>query len=205
MLHTSYLSTVWNFPEIVEKIEQSIKSTLERICNIRLNQHQYLISSLHCGGLGIRKVEDVMLSAFLSSVCSTSILINLILSGNTSDLVDVAHFDDGLSVWKMTNELPSISNIQRNWDNVKLTRIIESLQFPSENDAARFKASSSPESSLWLSTLPSKNIRTLLDDNSFRLSVGIRVGSEICHKYTCVCGAVYDAEKRSDVIRDTVS
>lgn len=173
-----------------------MKSTMERICNISLNQHQYSISSLPCrqGGLGIRKVEDVMLSSFLSSVCSTSSLINLILSGNTTDLVDVAHFNDGLSVWKLTNEVPSNSiNVQRQWDNVNVSRIIESLQFSSEVDVARFKASLSHESSLWLSTLPSKNVGTMLDDNTFRLSVAIRVGAEICHQYTCICGTTVDS------------
>lgn len=57
---------------------------------------------------------------------------------------------------------------------------------------ARFKASLRKESSFWLSTLPSKHIDTLLDDNSFRISVALRIGAKICHPHKCRCGDIVD-------------
>lgn len=57
---------------------------------------------------------------------------------------------------------------------------------------ARFKASLRKESSYWLSAVPSKNIGTLLDDNSFKISVALRIGSKICHPHKCRCGDTVD-------------
>ena len=181
---------------MVERIDKSMKSAIESICNIRLNDYQYSVSSLPCrfGGLGIRKVADIMLPSFLSSVCSTSSLINQILSGNTSDLVEIAHYNEGLNTWKIVNnQIPDNCKNQRIWDKVNIDRIVTSLTFPSDQHKARFLASSTTEASLWLSTLPSKNVGTLLDDNTFRISVALRVGSEMCHKYECICGTTVDS------------
>lgn len=101
-----------------------MKLALEKICNTRFDEFRYTVSSLPCrrGGLGIRKVEDIMLPSFLSSVCSTSSLINLILSGNTTDLVDVAHFSKGLDIWKILNEELSSNHAvnQHHWSQSML-------------------------------------------------------------------------------------
>lgn len=49
-----------------------------------------------------------------------------------------------------------------------------------------------PESSVWLSAIPSKNIGTLLDDNTFKISVALRIGAEICQPHVCRCGQIVD-------------
>lgn len=186
---------MWKFPEIVKRIDNLMKLTIERICNIRLDDYQYSVSSLPCrqGGLGIRKVSDIMLPSFLSSICSTSSLINQILSGNTSDLVEIAHYGEGLDEWEIeNNKFPDVPANQRSWDKINSERIIESLNFPSDKHKARFIASSTKEASLWLSTLPSKNIGTLLDNNTFRISVALRIGAQMCHQYECLCGETVD-------------
>jgi hypothetical protein len=54
---------------------------------------------------------------------------------------------------------------------------------------ARYKASLRKESSAWLTVLPSRNIGTLLDNNSFRISIALRLGCDICIQHRCVCGA----------------
>lgn len=66
------------------------------------------------------------------------------------------------------------------------------MEFPSDAHIARFKASLKPESSVWLSAIPSKNIGTLLDDNTFKISVALRIGAEICQPHVCRCGQIVD-------------
>lgn len=90
------------------------------------------------------------------------------------------------------DRVPDVQTNQRSWDKINSDRIITSLNFPSDIHKARFIASLTTEASLWLSTLPSKNIGTLLDDNTFRISIALRIGSEMCHQYECICGVTVD-------------
>lgn len=113
---------LWKFPDIVSRIDSSIKSTIESICNVHFDEYQYSVSSLprRFGGLGIRKINDIMVPAFLSSVCSTSSQINDILSGNTPDLVEIAYYNEGIEAWNRVNDvLPNTGiEIQRSWDEI---------------------------------------------------------------------------------------
>ena len=52
------------------------------------------------------------------------------------------------------------------------------------------------ESRAWLSALACSSLRTLLDNQSFRLSVGLRFGLPICHPHTCHCGQKVDISSR---------
>lgn len=146
------------------------------------------------GGIGILKLEDIMLPAFLSSVNSTSSLVNSILSATTTDLAEVAYYEEGIDIWNAINSKIPINELssQRNWDEINILRILSSLNSPSDVHTAILTASLKHESSLWLSVLPSKNIGTLLDDNTFRISMALRLGAEMCHEYNCVCGVLVD-------------
>lgn len=187
---------MWKYPEFVGKIEQSMKEVLEKICNIEITEYYHQIVSLPCrfGGLGIRKISDIMYLSFLSSVISTSVLVNTMLSENAPDLTDVVYYSEALNEWNNINStIPETGkDIQSKWDEINIERIVSSLEFPSDRHMARFKASLRKESSYWLSTLPSKNIDTLLDDNSFRISVALRIGAKICHPHKCRCSDIVD-------------
>lgn len=80
------------------------------------------------------------------------------LSGNTTDLVHVAHYKDGLDIWNTINDSVPINGmtIQRKWDDISLSRIISSLHFPfpSNIHSARLQVSLKPEASMWSSALP---------------------------------------------------
>jgi hypothetical protein len=58
----------WKFSNYVNSIDSSLKSCLERILNLRLTDLQWRQSSLpiRFGGLGIRRISDICLPAFLS-------------------------------------------------------------------------------------------------------------------------------------------
>jgi hypothetical protein len=60
----------WKFSNYVNSIDSSLKSSLEKILNLRLTDLQWCQSTLpiRFGGLGIRRISDICLPAFLSSV-----------------------------------------------------------------------------------------------------------------------------------------
>ncbi len=41
-------------------------------------------------------------------------------------------------------------------------------------------------------TLPPRNIGTLLNDNTFKISIALRIGSPICQPHICHCGEMVD-------------
>jgi hypothetical protein len=60
----------WKFSNYVNSIDSSLKSSLERTLNLRLTDLQWCQSTLpiRFGGLGIRRISDIYLPAFLSSI-----------------------------------------------------------------------------------------------------------------------------------------
>lgn len=44
--------------------------------------------------------------------------------------------------------------------------------------------------SKWLQVVPSSQLGLLLDNNSARIAAGLRLGSNLCEEYVCVCGAL---------------
>ena len=57
----------------------------------------------------------------------------------------------------------------------------------------RILAAGCRESGLWLNALPYPALGTLLDSETFRISVAFRVGAEVCQPHTCRCRKKMDA------------
>lgn len=55
-------------------------------------------------------------------------------------------------------------------------------------EMARLLAGACIESGAFLNALPTVALGTLLDDVSFRIAVGLRLGSKICESHRCLCG-----------------
>lgn len=53
---------IWKYPNFIISIETLMKETLEKICNTEITDYHHRIVSLPCrfGGLGIRKISDVV-------------------------------------------------------------------------------------------------------------------------------------------------
>jgi hypothetical protein len=87
----------------------------------------------------------------------------------------------------------TIPQFQKNWDNINIKRIIANdLIFNSPRDLARFKALQCRESGSWLHAIPSPNIGTLLDNTSFQVCIGLRLGCNLCTPHICKCNAKVD-------------
>jgi hypothetical protein len=186
----------WKFSNYVNSIDSSLKSCLERILNLGLTDLQWRQSTLpiRFGGLGIRRISDIFLPAFLSSINGVKKLVSLLLNSKDNEL-NIHHYDEALAVWGVANEneIPTIPQFQKNWDNINIKGIIANdLIFNSPRDLARFKALQCRESGSWLHAIPSPNIGTLLDNTSFQVCIGLRLGCNFCTPHICKCNAKVD-------------
>ena len=184
-------SPAWNFEKFISAFDDEIKDVLETIINVDMNYQQWTQATLpvNFGGLGIRRLQDISLPAFLSSSFGVKSHVSHIL--NFQDTAFIVHLDEALEKWKSLSNLeePSSSkNFQKNWDLINIQRIIkENLNFTSKTDVARFKALQCKESNAWLHAIPSSNIGTVMDNNSLRICIGLRLGCNICSAHTCKC------------------
>jgi hypothetical protein len=152
----------WKFFNYVNSIDSSLKSCLERILNLRLTDLQWRQSTLpiRFGGLGILRISDICLPAFLSSINGVKKLVSLLLNSKDNEL-NIHHYDEALAVWGVANEneISTIPQFQKNWDTINIKGIIANdLIFNSPRDLARFKALQCRESGSWLYAIPSPNI-----------------------------------------------
>ncbi|XP_055329947.1 uncharacterized protein LOC129582458 [Paramacrobiotus metropolitanus] len=88
-------------------------------------------------------------------------------------------------------ELPELGfrKLQKTWDlplcNTSLSSLLE-LFHDDEINKARLLAQSTPEAGVWLNALPSAHIGNLLDDDTLKISVGLRLGAVICDPHECM-------------------
>lgn len=188
-------SPTWKIKQQIDSMDQDIKKTVEAIINTKLSEEKWRLSTLpvNLGGIGIRKLGETMLPAFLSSVNSTFPLVSTMLSLIT-DIGEVAGYAEAMDMWidSFGINVPDCTIFQHDWDTLMCTKILESITFDSEKDKALHLATSLQESNAWLQVLPSRSIGTLLDNNQFRISMGLRLGAPICAPHTCICGEKVD-------------
>jgi len=173
-------------------VDDLFRSTLEAIANVKLDEFSWNQGSLPLafGGLGIRKVEDLALPAYLSSVYSSSSLSDKLLEKFGIKVIDdeFMRLVEGIPL-DFVPEKFSDRKVQRNWDlpriNSKFCELFESSE---PTTRARLLASSTKESSKWLQVVPSSQLGLLLDNNAARIAVGLRLGSQLCEEHKCVCG-----------------
>lgn len=132
------------------------------------------------GGLGLRNVTNLSLSSFLASTHSVADLLQAILPSHV-----VQSFDTFDTIRGFTNP---------NWDKVICTKYHQDIwdKCTSDIGKARLLANKTNESGAWLNAFPSSSLGTLLDDQTFRISIGLRLGTPLCHPHFCVCGAHFD-------------
>ena len=189
---------LWLFPSFLSQSDNLIRLNLESILNIKLNQTSWTQATLPIkfGGLGIRRLEDICLPSFLASSYGVLDFIKLNFSSYGAD-IEIPYLQEALTNWftfSHASSPPLQPHIQKNWDDIITTQIFEKLLTisPSLSDQARLLALQEKESGSWLHAIPSPNIGTLLDSTTFKLSIALRLGCEICQTHTCVCGDVVD-------------
>lgn len=192
-------SHLWKHPSLLTNLDNLIEQTLSKILNVSFTERSWTQASLpiRFGGLGIRKLSSVSLPAFLSSVHCAQSLIGEILAPSLGS-PEAAHCSEAQNVWALTcpnTDPPPNPCSQRQWDE-PLCRLVRNnlLQTStSPADRARLLATAEWESGLWLQTLPSPTIGTLLDNNTFRLATSLRIGTVTNVPHRCQCGTMVDS------------
>ncbi|KAL1446882.1 hypothetical protein WDU94_010923, partial [Cyamophila willieti] len=187
---------LWKFTNLVNDIDTKVKQGLESILNIQLNDSQWAQASLPIanGGLGIHKVKNLALPAFLASSYGVQQLVSIIIESREYES-DVSHLDEALTAWNImipSQQKPENVIHQREWFEISIKKVIEDLVFPSPLEKQRFNVLQNYVSGAWLRAIPSPNIGTFLDNNTMRVCVGIRLGCTICRTHTCSCGSTVD-------------
>ena len=143
-------------------------------------------------------MSDVALPAHIASLHSTEPLVAKILPAN----LHAAYRETAFSaVQDWTQKYPELEppdlpdrDIQRAWDSIACTHKKEVLENSTDQvGRARILAASSNGSGAWLNAIPSTSFGTLMDRESLRINVALRVGAVVCQPHTCRCGAAVDS------------
>lgn len=197
MLYTMRTTPTFMFIKQLKTIDDEIKLCLEGMLNMNLTQTQIKQARLpiNYGGVGIRSILDLSLPTFLSSCAGVMSLVSNILQ-TPVDKLTLNFWSEGIEMWcKDHEELPENTAIQSQWDAILLNNTIEKhIKFDNPLDIARMKAVQNKESGAWLHAFPSKNTGMLMDDSSFRICIGLRLGCDLCREYGCKCGEIVDVK-----------
>lgn len=89
-------------------------------------------------------------------------------------------------------EIPLNQTVQHEWDKIVIKKKESELEFDDFKDIARIKALKNREAGAWLQTYPSKNVGMFMNDQSFQVAIGLRLGCELCREFQCSCGVTID-------------
>ncbi|XP_055337134.1 uncharacterized protein LOC129587422 [Paramacrobiotus metropolitanus] len=194
LMYTLRCSPCWKVPELLDDFDRHVKEALEVITNTKLDGRAYTQAMLPVakGGLGVRRAKALAPSAFLASMFATRQLTSQIFEGSSEQLVN-----DACEFWKLESaceELPlDMAPVhQCVWDNAVVQKDVDSLWHnigDNKREEARLRAISTKYAGAWLSALPAKVFGNFLDDQTFRISVGLWLGAKIVECHSCArCG-----------------
>ena len=84
---------------------------------------------------------------------------------------------------------------QRMWDVPQSeAAVVKLLDEADQISRARLLAAAKRESGLWLQAETAPILGTLLDPETFRKTIALRVGSDVCVAHTCPCDRLMDAK-----------
>ena len=88
-------------------------------------------------------------------------------------------------------------HIQKAWDTPMAAKVFEKILNDDSNtqtDTARLRAAATPHVGDWLHASPIMAVGLRLSDETFRITVGFRLGSRTCQPHSCVCDAMVDVK-----------
>ena len=147
-------------------LDDYLKSCATDICNAfdDIGWTQATIP-IRLGGIGLCRASDLALPAYLASISASQSLISEITQHE-----NIPHaLDSCFDVWSSTNpSLPENPNLQRQWDDIKLSsRSISLRPLLDQHRLACLSSAAQFNSGAWMNCLPSTAIGTLLDNESF--------------------------------------
>ena len=183
--------------ERLAEFDETLVSALSTVTNVHLEGDSLVQAGLpvSLGGLGIRMSQDIALPAFISSLHSASSLVEAIVP----QLVDDGEYTAAVENWELSSGGLALADDadrgrQGSWDGPQAKAAQAGLlERADQVSRARLVAASSRESGLWLHAMPVPALGTLLDPESFRVAVALRIGANVCEPHVCRCGSAMDA------------
>lgn len=178
--------------ERLSEIDDFYRSTLESITNNKISDSSWKQATLPMSfaGLGIRSTVDLACPAYFSSMFQSEEMSDQILAKSNLHIIDpqfMALIDVYPAEW-----IPATFDSKKDqnaWDNLRCRSIFnELISLSGPTDRARLLASSSKTSSKWLQAVPSHQLGLLLDNDSTRIAVALRLGNKVCEPHQCICG-----------------
>ena len=183
--------------ESLRAIDEKMRGATSQCCNVQLVDDSWTQASLplRFGGLGVRRLADVALPAYISSVEATRDLV-----------CTINHRPNGDRPARLTSAIETFTTIQcpdldpdlclsqrslddaaskHRWDDL-LTRA-------NQIDRARLLAAAAPHSGAWLSAVPVERLGLLLPDEAVRVNVALRLGTRVQQPHRCRCRTMSDA------------
>ena len=181
-------------PDSLSAIDQVVRDTATKVTNVELDASSWRQASLpiRYGGLGLRSINSLALPCYISSLTKSQPLVQSIIkqppSSKSSHLLQAeAHY---IRVHpSATLPLAEAATRQRSWDEqacqAELNNLLSSAN---QVHSARLRAAASPHTGAWLQALPSPSLGLLLDEETVRVNVALRLGAPICEPHKCRCG-----------------
>ena len=187
----SYLST-----DLLSRFDDVLRRMAGMICNSEFDDHGWTQASLPTalGGLGLPAASDIALPAYASSFFASRSLIAKILDSQLESLCDREQ-EAITDAWSRRNlPVPSQPVRQRHWSALLYEEKINSLKASlDQHRLACLAAAAQPRSGAWLNALPSSALGCLLDNDSVRIGVAVRLGLRVCQPHQCRCGVAVDS------------
>ena len=183
--------------ETLEMFDETLHTSIQKILNVKMDDNAWSQASLPLcyGGLGIRKVSEVALPAFLASAHGSSDMVRLLNPSRLSE-DPIAHLGTAVQKWSnflagnQGGDFPIKPSAQNLWDKPLCDLRHDSLlrATTSEIELARLKAVSAKHASDWLKAYPVTSLGLKLNNSSFRIACALRIGAPICLPHPCICG-----------------
>ena len=159
------------------------------MCNVNFNDisSTQLALPAEIGGLGLSSASFIALPAFLASAFGVSDFLTAIFLETFEDV----SFTKALEKWlSLTNEQESpLDGTQKKWTQPVFVKTTQDLISRMDDKRSTvFIAHQGKFGSQWLNVVPCKNQGLKLDDQHLRISIGLRLGANICVAHTCHFG-----------------
>ena len=151
------------------------------MCNVAFDNvsSTQLALSAEMGGLGVSSASLSAPSACLASAFGASVFLTATFSETFEDISFTEELEKRLS---LTNEQESpLDGTQKNWTQPVYIETAQDLISRMDDKRSKvFTAHQGKFGSQWLSVVPCKNLGLKLDDQQLRISIGLRLGANIC-------------------------
>ena len=198
--HVLRASPVYRQADILKPIDITLQSAMTAITNVKFQAEnwQQAVLPARYGGLGLRRTEDIALPSFVASLHHCLELVASMLPERLHAALR-AEQETAIASWRLSTdqaEPPAgdAARSQRAWDSAVAEKSRNALLASANQlDHARLLAAGTAESGAWLHAMPSATLGTLLDPETLRVAVALRVGAFVCEPHRCRCGTLADA------------